>query len=280
MNARTALTGAWQLFRRLPGQTLRFLFLQLVLRLIPLAPLLFLCSASTAPLALLCIPLWFLVVPPARSYAAEAMQQALRGGDLFTPGLVLGEGYGRKLLYGLKQCLLLLPWALPGIAMTVWLIRLYDSEGVAGVDDGFTLIGRVLSLGGDNQLLGIALAVLIYLLTWLPLCVGLELHSGQRHLNAAGGEKRRSRWGGMLRSGLAGLAWFVPFVLAAALLLAGMLLPLASANLRSLSFGAMKGWLLGLALAFLLLCLPAFPLKGMTSAAWAAGGDPSGKAAE
>ena len=87
-----AVKATWHTYRTRFPEMLLTLLVQLVMRLMAFAPLLFLCAKETKPLALLCIPLYILIVLPARQNVAEAMRDALAGGHLVTLRLISLEG--------------------------------------------------------------------------------------------------------------------------------------------------------------------------------------------
>ena len=100
MKLTAALKATWHTYRTRFPEMLLTLLLQAVLRLMAFAPLLFLCAKETKLLALACIPLYILIVLPARQNVAEAMQDALSGGQLFSLRLISFEHYGRKVWRG------------------------------------------------------------------------------------------------------------------------------------------------------------------------------------
>ena len=111
-NARRAYAGSF-------GETVRFLLTEGCLTLICLAPLLFLNSGALAPCAWAVIPLWILIMLPARMNAALAMRNALAGGKLGNRQLAETEGYGKKLACGLKRALFLLLWGAPVLVLVL-----------------------------------------------------------------------------------------------------------------------------------------------------------------
>ena len=267
------IAKAWHVAWRRPGETLRFLLLELVLRLIPLTPLLFL--AARGPWrwpALLAVPLFFLVVPPARYNAAEVMQDAIRGESLFSTRLVAAPGYGRKIVRGLRMGLILLLWLSVFIAVTAWVLRIYFGKTVVGRTDSFTILQTIQNnLGGGDLPRGVVLAVLIYLGTLLPFAVGLAFHCGRRHELALGeGRVIRGHRGEVMCSWLCGALVFVPF-LAAALLLSRSYLHAVKSNLADYLMGQASippysDLLIKIAVCFAVLVLPLLPFRPLITA--------------
>lgn len=213
----SVLRQAFQTYRRHPGELLLTLLLELVLRGIALAPLLFLASPQTRCWALLSIPLYLLIVLPARQNAALAMQDLLSGGNAFTAQLISTEDYAAKLQRGLASALRLLLWCVPliaGAALAVW--------AVTGSMNVITLLSHIYALGSGDPILGLAVVAAIYLLTLVPPVLGCAVHSGARHAAALGNSRlTRGRHGALVRLWLLGLLTLLPFAIAAAIPLAG-----------------------------------------------------------
>ncbi len=201
------LSKTAQVFFEKSGQGIVCVLVQLALRLMVAAPLLFLVTTEVPYLALLSIPLYLLIIPVARQNMAEAMQDAIAGGELLSTKLISTENYGRKFLRGLKQALLMLLWAALFIAATVVLLWAY-----AGQIDAFTLMRVVMDLGGGSFMNGIKLVLVIYAATALPIVLGCAFHSGARHAYALGDKKLiRGHRGGVMLVWLAGLVALIPF---------------------------------------------------------------------
>lgn len=267
----STLRRAAQIYRHYWREGALCVLLQLVLRLMAFAPLLFLAAKETKCLALLCIPLYILIVLPARQNMALAMQSAMEGGPLFGMQLVSVEHYGQKLLRGLKRAGLLVLWGGLFIAATVWALTIYFGE-----TDVFTVLRMVMSLGGGSTIRGVKSLLLLYAATMLPLIFGVAFHSGARHGEACGepalAKKHRS---GVMLWWLAGLAVLLPFLAVAAPVLAeyASALSQALANLGTSSFAIPAlGWKVYLLLAAaVLLLLPLWPLKQLLPAAYLRG---------
>lgn len=201
------LSKTAQVFFEKSGQGIVCVLVQLALRLMVAAPLLFLVTTEVPYLALLSIPLYLLIIPVARQNMAEAMQDAIGGGELLSAKLISTENYGRKFLRGLKQAGLMLLWAALFIAATVVLLWAY-----AGRIDAFTLMRVVMDLGGGSFMNGIKLVLVIYAATVLPIVLGCAFHSGVRHAYALGDKKLiRGHRGGVMLVWLAGLVALIPF---------------------------------------------------------------------
>ena len=267
-----ALKATWHTYRTRFPEMLLTLLVQLILRLMAFAPLLFLCAKETAFLALLCIPLYILIVLPARQNVAEAMRDALAGGHLFTLRLIYLEGYGRKVWRGVKQGLLLMAWGGLFLAATGMAIFIYAGKTIEGVTDVFTILKTLMALGGGSSIKGATIVVALYALTLLPLMVGVAFHSGTRHAIARGGRRLiRGHRGGVMLTWLAGCVTLLPFLAVVVWIGAGFVSGLASAlaNLGSgsISLPSLSGNTGALGIAALLL-IPAIPFKQLLTAAY------------
>ena len=276
------IARAWGLYRRHWGALMLMLLVELVLRLMAATPLLFLAAGETRALALLCVPLWMLIVLPARQNAAQVMAELQAGEPLRLTELVSGRDYGRKLCRGLKQTGLLLLWALPFLCATAFALYVFKGETVAGVTDSFSLLRTFIDLGNSRvvrvllpisesaTIRGVGAVAVLYLLTLTPVFFGQAFHSGTRHAFALGrGPKAlKRRRGGVICTWLVGLLTLVPFALVAAKVSTGYLSALMSAvaSMGSAPLPApdQKVWII--ALAFVALCLPLVPLKQLITA--------------
>ncbi|MBQ8653846.1 MAG: hypothetical protein IJ507_02820 [Clostridia bacterium] len=258
--------------RQFPQALLATLF-QLVLRMMVFAPLLFLTAKETSALALLCIPLYILIVFPARQNMACCMQDALEGGSLFSLRLISFEGYGRKVWRGVKQTLLLMAWGSLFIACTGLAVFIYAGKTIEGVTDVFTLIKTMMALGGGSTIKGATVVICIYAATVLPLLLGVAFHSGTRHAVALGGRKLlKGHRFGVIMAWLAGACALLPFLAVAVWIGAGYVSGLISAvaNLGSgsITLPPLKENLMALGAAAVLLLFPAIPVKQLLSAAY------------
>lgn len=281
MKKTSAASRAWTLYRRYFPQMMLGLLLQIILRLIVVTPLLFLAAQETRALALLCVPLFVLIVLPARQNAAQVTARLNQGYGFDLMGLVSFQDYGRKLLRGLKTTGCMLLWALPWIAATVFAAFVYGGKTIEGVTDTFTVLRTVISLGNHDlvktllpisdtaTIRGIAAILVAYLLTALPILVGWAFHAGSRHAAAlqTSMKGRRLR---VMGAWFLGLLTLVPFIAVTAGVGAGYVNQLLSA-LSSLGQGSISlpplnqnVWLI--AAAFVLLLLPVIPYKQLITA--------------
>lgn len=281
MKKTCSVSRAWTLYRRYFPQMMLGLLLQIVLRLIVATPLLFLAATETRMLALMTLPLFVLIVLPARQNAAEVMARLHQGYGFDLMGFVSFENYGKKLLRGLKTTLLMLLWALPFIAATGFLAFVYGGKTIEGVTDTFTVLRTVINLG-NHQLVktllpvsdtatirGVMAIIVMYLLTALPILIGWAFHAGHRHA-AALGVKLRSR-GRVMGVWFLSLVTLVPFIVTAGAISMGFLKQLLGA-LSAIGQGSFSlppleknMWLL--VAAFVVLLLPVIPFKQLLPAA-------------
>jgi len=245
--------------------------LQIVLRLMAAAPLLALVTKEIQWVALLSILLYLLIVPVARQNMAEAMQDAIAGGPLFSVKLISCENYGRKFLRGLKQTLLMLLWAVLFIAATIVAYWAY-----AGEIDAFTLVRVLMNLGGGSFMNGIKLVLVIYAATALPIVIGCAFHSGTRHAIALGDKKLiRGHRLGVVAVWLLGLVALLPFFGAVAYVgmdfVSGLVSALGNLGTGSIALPSIGDKIYLLAAAFVVLLLPALPFKQLMTAVYVRG---------
>ena len=276
MTVRQAAREAGKTIREKKGEVFDFMLLEIMVRLIVMTPLLFLLTPDRKWFALLCVPLFLLLVPFARARAARQMLSALRGGPFFSRSLLDLEGYGSALLRGLGQAGLLILWALPFLGVTVYLWRVIFGSTVVGQTDVFSVMMAVSRLGGGDLVRGAAFAVLIYLATLLPFCFGLAFHSGARFAREEGNP-------GLVRSHRKGiiLAWFfsllalIPFAAVSGFAVAGYLGRLLEAVNRmsgsGLSLPSPGSGIYVIAGAFVVLALPVVPFRSLVTAAYVKG---------
>lgn len=257
----------WRLYREHFGALMLTLLLELVLRAMALTPLLFLTVPETRLLALLSIPLYLLIVLPARQNVALAMQDMISGGSPFSLRLVSAEDYGRKLGRGLMATLRMLAWCVPlmaGVIVALWATR--------GNVDGFTLLRAISSVGGGNLMRGLVIIVVIYLLTLVPPLLGCAFHCGARHAWALGNPSlTRGRHGRLLGVGLVSLLAFAPFVAVAAIPCAGYVQSLMGAvngffRSAELSIPHPGTTMIAVLVLMVVLALPAIPLRTLLPA--------------
>ena len=260
-----------RVYREKFGEGVLCVLLQLVLRLMAAAPLLALVTTEVPWVALLSIPLYMLIVPVARQNMAEAMQDAIAGGPLFSVKLVSCENYGKKFLRGVKQALLMLLWAALFIAATCVAVWAY-----AGKVDAFTLVRVLMNLGGGSFMNGIKLVLVIYAATLLPIILGCAFHSGTRHAIALGNKKiLRGHRLGVVAVWLCGLVALVPFFAAAAYVgmdfVSGLVNALSNLGTGSIALPSVGDKIYLLAGAIVVLLLPALPFKQLMTAVYVRG---------
>ena len=270
MKLSSVLRESLLIYRKHFRELMLTLLLELVLRLIALAPLLVLAAPQTRPLALLCMVLELLIVLPARQNVALGMQRLLAGGSLFGPELVSMEHYGRKVLRGLTAALKMLLWALPliaGVALALWAQR-------GGSIDGFTLMRFIKDLGGGEIFRGIGVVAAIYLATLIPPMIGCAFHCGDRHASALGHPRlTKGRHGALILLWLGGLVFFLPFVIAAIFPCAGFFRALMAAvsafmDTFDFAFPSVGPTLAVLGALVIVLLLPAIPLRTLLPAVY------------
>lgn len=281
MKKTCSVSRAWTLYRRYFPQMMLGLLLQIVLRLIVATPLLFLAAPETRMLALLTLPLFALIVLPARQNAAEVMARLHQGYGFDLMGFVSFRDYGKKLLRGLKTTGLMLLWALPFIAATGFLAFVYGGKTIEGVTDTFTVLRTVINLGNHSlvktllpvsdtaTIRGVMAIIVMYLLTALPILIGWAFHCGSRHAAALG--VKLTHRGRVMGVWCLSLVTLVPFIVAAGAVSMGFLKQLLSA-LSAIGQGSFSlppleknMWLL--VAAFVVLLLPVIPLKQLLPAA-------------
>ncbi len=270
MKISQAIRKAWQAYTAHPGDTLKFLITELCLTLICCAPLLFLFDQKLMWLSLISVPLFLVILIPARMNAALAMRDALAGGRLFSRQLVDLSGFGAKLACGLKRCFFLLLWAAP-LLVSLYLIWTH----ISGEMDGFTLMRMIRKdFGGGDLFRGAALIAGAVLLTVLLLVFGFAFHSGARHAFAQGSPARvRGHHGKIVLTWLAALL-AVLFFLAALVIAVSRYVPVLS-DLNGLFMGSVNLPSTRVTLIILgagaLLSLPLLPLRSLISAAFVSG---------
>ena len=277
MTVRNAAARSWTLYRKNFPVLIAAVVIQLVLRLIVMAPLLFLLHKQTALLALLTPALWLLIVPFSRQRFADALAALQENGRFPLSSLVSLSGWGRKTLSRLKTGGLLLLWGLLFIAATVFAYLAY----IGALMDAFSLLRAIMSLGrsgiatallssfDSDTLRGIAAVMILYALTLLPLFFGCAFHSWCRHRDALSGSRNmiRHHRGRLILTWLAGWVPAIPFALCAGVICGSYLRSLVSAlsNFASGSFAlpALDSKLYLLLAAFLVLLVPVLPFRSL-----------------
>lgn len=260
-----------RVYREKLGEGALCVLLQLALRLMVAAPLLCLVTREIWWLALASIPLYLLIVPVARQNMAEAMQDAIAGGSLFSVKLVSTENYGRKFLRGIKQAGLMLLWAVLFLAATAVVVWAY-----AGQMDAFTLMRVLMQLGGGSFMNGIKLVLIIYAATLLPIMIGCAFHSGTRHAVALGDKSiLKGHRMGVMDVWLLGLAALIPFFAVTAYVgadfVSGLIGALSNIGAGSITMPSVGDKIYIIAAAFVALLLPAVPFKQLLTAVYVRG---------
>ena len=273
MTVKKAVSDARRICLGQKGEVFDFLLVQIMVRLTTLTPCLFLLTDQVRYLTVLCVPLFFLLIPFVREKSAGNMQGALSGGRLFSRDMLSLQGYGGIVLRGLLRGFLLLLWASPFVATTLWGYRVIFGTTVVGQTDVFSVILALTNLGGGDMILGTGYAVLIYLATLLPFCFGLAFHSGARHARALGDRKLvKGHRGGILKAWLRGLLPMLPFLAvtggALGRYLYRVLDALNNMSGSGLSIPSSRPTILIVLAAFVLLLLPVMTYRSLISAAY------------
>ena len=183
MKMKPVLSDSLRLYKKNFGPLCLTLLVQLVLRAIALSPVLFLADKALAPLAFIAIPLYILIVLPARQNYAIALQNMLDGGSVFTPQLISVKDYWRKLFHGVKGMICMLLWS----AVTITGVGLLYAA-VRGLVDFITLM-RIFSSIGGNVMDGVMIVAGAVAASCLLIVLGCAVHSGSRHAIALGNKK-------------------------------------------------------------------------------------------
>ena len=255
MNISKAFKAAAKVYFSHFSVVLKFLIVEFCLTLFCFVPMLFLFEAGLRPLALLAVPLFVLILLPARMNAAEAMRDALQGGSLFTLRLVDPSNYGRKLGYALKRAGFLIH--------------------VSGDMDGFTLMRMIRSdFGGGDLVRGVLAIAIAVLGTMLLVAFGCAFHSGARHAFAQGNpDILRGHHGKIVLIWLCALLSVLPVILAAVLAFVRYLPALSDLNglfMNTVNLPPTRKTLEILGIG-MLLTLPLLPLRSLISAAFVNG---------
>lgn len=263
-----ALKATWHTYCTQFPQLLLTMLLQMILRVMALTPLLFLTLEETKMLALLCIPLYMLIVLPARQNVAACMQDALAGGSVFSLRLISMKDYGCKVGRGLIMTLLMMLWGSLFIGCTAAAVYIYFGDV-----DVFTLLKTLMSLGDGSSIKGATVVLEIYAATLLPLMLGVAFHSGTRHAAVLDGRKmlHSHRWG-VVGAWMAGLVVLLPFAAVTAYIgmgyVSGLIAALASLGTGSVTLPPLRENLLALLAAAVFLLIPAIPFKQLLTAAY------------
>lgn len=259
---------SFRLYKQNFPQLMLALLVELVLRAIALCPLLFRLEPTLAPLCWLTLPLYLLIVLPARENYALALQDMMNGGSVFSLRLISTEHYGKKLLRGLKGTLCMLCWS----ALTIAGVSLLYAA-VKGLVDGITLL-RIFAAIGGSVVDGVIIVAAAVAGSVLIILLGCAVHSGTRHAIALGDKKLLK--GNRLRLTalwFAGLLLVVPFAAVAIAALGDFALSLIHElkNLKLPAFTLNLRQAVLLAGGALVLLCPALPLKNLLPAVYLRG---------
>ena len=210
MKISAAFKNAFRAYRMHFGDTIKYLVVEACITAAVFTPFLFLTNNKLKWFALLTVPFYLLLILWARVNSAAAMRDALNGGRLFSYRLVEPAGYGRKTLYGLKRCLMLMFWGSPMIAFLVlFLVHFY------GNTDAFTLLRAIKSFGGEDVVTGVIYLILIFIATLILLAFGCAFHSGDRHAFVRENPKLvKGHHGKIVLTWLSSLAALLPLIIA------------------------------------------------------------------
>ncbi len=263
MKMKPVLKETLQLYKKNFPQLMLALLVELVLRLIALSPALFLTDKALAPLAYLAIPLYVLIVLPARQNYALALQEMLRGGSVFSLQLISTRDYGKKLWRGVKGMLRMLVWS----ALTIAGVSLLYAA-VMGMVDFITLM-RIFSAIGGNVMDGVMIVAGAVAASMLLILLGCAVHSGARHAIAMGDKKLLK--GSRLRLTalwFLGLVLVVPFVAVVIAIFGGYVGTLINAlkNMQMPSIALNAKQMAALIGGAILLLCPVLPLKNLLPA--------------
>ncbi len=263
MKMKPVLKDCLRLYKKNFPQLMLALLVELVLRGIALSPVLFLADKGLAPLALLAIPLYILIVLPARQNYALALQDMMDGGSVFSVQLISMKDYGKKLLRGVKGMLCMLLWS----ALTIAGVGLLYAA-IMGLVDFITLM-RIFSAIGGSVVNGVLIVAAAVAASMLLIVLGCAVHSGTRHAFAMG-DKTLLKGSRVRLCALwfAGLVLVVPFAAVVVAVFGGYVGTLIEAlkNLKMPSVALnMQQTAMLLGGAILLLC-PVLPLKNLLPA--------------
>ena len=250
--------------------TLKFWVVEACLTMICLAPALLVFEESLKWGALWVIPMWILIMLPARMNAAAAMRDALRGGSLFSRRLADCSDYREKLFFALRRTGFLLLWSLPAIFMA-WQIR----EHYSGQMDVFTLMRMIRNqFGGGDLFTGVFVVLGIVAATLLLIAAGCAFHSGARHAYAQGDPAVvNGHHGKVILTWLCALLSILP-LLVSVIIVVFRYLPVlqdpAGLLMDTVQLPSTRGTLIILGVG-VVLTLPLLPLRSLISAAYVNG---------
>lgn len=262
-----SMKRAWSLYKHHFGGLLLMTFIMTLISCSCLVPLLAVKAGTTAAIegGFLSLVIFVCIVMPARQNAARVMLALDRTDVLYIPGLTDTENYPKKVALGLKTLLCMLLWSLPLIvAVGYALYAIMGDPAVTGMD-GFTLIRKIMALGGGDIMKGAKLLVIGYVLTLVPIVVGLGFHSGRRHFAAM----RKKTCGRLSVFGvwIISLLTFVPFGAVAGTVavdyLKKVIESVSNIMKSGLSLPPLTGNVYLILAAAVVLLLPLYPLRSL-----------------
>ena len=262
---KSVLKESFRLYKQNFSSLCLALLVELVLRAIALSPGLFLADKALAPLACIAIPLYLLIVLPARQNYALALQDMMNGGSVFSLRLIATENYSRKLLRGLKGTLCMLLWSSVTIAGVVLLYLSFKN-----LMDGFTLMGVFYAIGGSVAD-GVWLVLGALVASTALILLGCAIHSGGRHAAALGDRKLlRGNRLRLMALWFLGLMMLIPSVALAAAAVGNVATALLGAplSIQQPFAGISLSRLGALAGGAVALIFPVLPLKNMLPAVY------------
>ena len=269
MKISAAFRDAFRVYKEHFGGTMKFLVVEACMTLAAFAPLLFLTDEKLKWPALLAVPFYLLLILWARVNAAAAMRDALKGGNLFSYRLAEPDGYWKKILYGLKRCLMLLVWSAPLIASLI-IAKIH----ISGEMDGFTLLRIIKDFGGGDLMTGVAYIALVFAATLVLVAVGCAFHSGDRHAFVRENPKLvKGRHGKIMLCWLCSLVALLPMIAAIVAVIIRYLPALQDLNgivTKTTKLPGTKTTLIILAVGAVL-TLPLLPLRSLIPAAFVNG---------
>ena len=277
----TVIRQSVKIYARNFADLMQAFLVQVLLRAMCLTPLLFLLSEEFGYLAWLCVPMFVLIVLPARQNYAIAMQDMLHGGSVFTARLISTERYLYKLWRGVIGLLKAVVWLALPVAAVLLMYQIYKGEGefsqyvmsLWGVTerDGFSAM-RWFKLLGRDTIDGLKNILMVVAASFMLPVIGCMVHSGARHAVAL--EDKTLLRGSRLKMWVIwvlSLMVFLPFVAVVGVTLGSNLKLFVSGFAemflsQSFDIPELGERLYLLAGAFVLLFLPMVPLKQLIPA--------------
>lgn len=265
MKIKPVLKESLHLYKKNFGPLCLALLVEVVLRCIALTPVLFLMDKALAPLAYIAIPLYLLIVLPARQNYAIALQEMMDGGSVFSVTLISTKDYWKKLWRGLKGMICILLWSAVTIAGVSWLYA-----AIMGLVDFITLMRIFAAIGGDF-VTGVMIVAGAVAASTLLIVLGCAVHSGSRHAIALGSKKllKRNRLR-LTALWFLGLVLVIPFAAVVVVALGDYALTLVAElkNLKLPSFSLNMKQMAMLLGGAIVLLFPALPLKNLLPAVY------------